>query len=222
MKGDDNLFTHKLQQLNINTTHVVDRILNLTEPLEMEHDKADLNIFYKTSAESQKIISDYLIKHDLSYKLTALINISNNLKIGFWGIDNFKNIIKYLRNYNLNIVLIASLDDIEIAEKIADSKHLIFYNTDFDIYAELIKNSNFVFSPDSFTVQLAAAYKIPVFCLFVQHNTTEMINVPYNSDFDFALTDKDNLKHISYGKVLNSFIPYFEYVYERYRQQDNR
>jgi len=43
-----------------------------------------------------------------------------------------------------------------------------------------------------------------------------MINVPYNSDFDFAITDSKKLSDISYGKVLNSFVPYFEYIYEEY------
>lgn len=219
IKGNEKLFTHSLALLNYNKTHVVDRILHLADPFGNEQNKTDLNIFYKTSARTEEIIEAYYIKHDLSYKFTTLINISNNSKLGFWGIENYKLLLKYLKNYDINVLILASIDDIEIAEKIANPKNLIFYNTDFDIYAEMIKKSNFVFSPDSFTVQLASAYKIPIFCLFVQNNTVEIINVPYNSDFDFALTEKNSLKNISYGKVLHSFIPYFEYVYEKFNQK---
>jgi hypothetical protein len=48
-----------------------------------------------------------------------------------------------------------------------------------------------------------------------------MINVPYKSDFDFVLTDKPKLSDISYGKVLNSFVPYFDHIYENYQIQQN-
>jgi len=221
IKGNEKLLSHKLPLLNPNKTHIVDRLLHLTKPLEMDYTVADLNILYQTSSKSKEIIQEYSIKNDLIYKFTALINLSNNYKLGFWGVDNYKKLMKYLNNYNINIIVTASLEDIEIAEKVNDKNQQIFYNTDFDIYAELVNHSNFVFSPDSFTVQLAAAYKIPIFCLFVQQKTAEMINIPYNSDFEFALTEKDNLKHISYGKVLNGLVPYFEYVYETYQQKRN-
>lgn len=215
-KKGSSLFSHKLPLLGKNKVHVVDRILHLADAFEMEINKSDLNIVYTPSVKSKSVIEKYYIQHDLLHKFTALINISNKTDIGFWGIDNYKNLLKYLCNYDINIIITSSIEEVEIAEKIAGKSNLIFYNTDLDIYAELLKNSNFIFTPDSFTVQLAAAFKVPTFCLFVQHKVADMINVPYNSDFDFALTEKDNLKDISYGKVLNSFVPYFEYVFERY------
>jgi ADP-heptose:LPS heptosyltransferase len=217
LNGIESLLTHRLSILNPNKTHVVDRYLCLAKVFEIYIDKSNLNLLYITLIKSQRTIEDYVIKHDLQHKLTAVINISNNFKLGFWGIDNYNRLLKYLRNYDINIIITSSIEDIETAERIADNKHLIFYNTDFDIYAELIKNVNFVFSPDSFTIQLASAYKIPVFCLFVQHKTAEMINVPYNSDFDFALTEQSDFRTISYGKVLNTFVPYFEYIYQRFK-----
>ena len=215
-KKNKQLFTHRIPLLEKNKIHVVDRLLHLTDCFEMEVNKSDLNIYISTSEKAEKTVENYLIQHDLLHKFTAVINISNRHELGFWGFDKYKSLLKYLRNYDINLLVVASIEDIELAEKIAEKSNLIFYNTDLDIYAELLKNSDFIFSPDSFTVQLAAAFKVPTFCLFVQHKVAEMINVPYNSDFDFALTEKNDLKNISYGKVLNSFVPYFEYVFERY------
>lgn len=216
IKKNRKLFSHKLQLLEKNKIHAVDRYLSLLEPFEMNFDKTNLNIHYPTSEKSKQVIEKYLITHDLLHKFTVVVNVSNKHEIGFWGVDSYKSLLKYLRNYDINIIIASNIEDIEIAEKIADKSNLIFYNSELDSYAELLKNVNFIFTPDSFTVQLAAAFKVPTFCLFVQHKVAEMINVPYNSDFDFALTEKDNLKNISYGKVLNGFVPYFEYVYERY------
>lgn len=211
------LLTHRIPLLNAQTNHIIDRLLHLTDALEIKFSKSDLNIYYNTTKKSHERIRDYFITHNLEYKMTAVINISNKASLGFWGFDNYRNLIKYLRNYDINVIIAAAIDDIELAEKIADNKYLIFYNTDFDIYAEFLKNVNFVFSPDSFTIQLAGAFKVPVFCLFVQDKNSGMINVPYNSDFDFVSTDKKDISSISFGQTLNSFVPYFEYLYERYR-----
>ncbi len=218
-KKSKNLFTHRIPLLEKNKVHVVDRIIQLADSFEMEINKSDLNIYYPPSEKASETIEKYCIQHDLLHKFTAVVNISNTSEIGFWGIDNYQSLLKYFRNYDINIIIVASIEDIEIAVKIAEKSNLIFYNTDLDIYAELLNNTNFIFTPDSFTVQLAAAFKIPTFCLFVQHKVADMINVPYNSDFDFALTEKDDLKNISFGKVLNSFVPYFEYAFERYSKQ---
>jgi len=216
LKDNLNLLTHYINKLDSNKVHIVDRLLHLTEAFELEFSTSNLNIVYQPSAKSKNAIEDYLIKHDLSYKMITIINISTELEIGFWGEDSYKRLLKYLRNYNSNIIIASSMQDIKMAEKIAGGNHLLYYNTDFDQYAQLLRSSDFIFSPDSFSIQLAAAFKIPVFCLFVQHKSFEMINVPYNSDFDFCLTEKPSLADISFGKVLNSFIPYFEYVYQKY------
>ncbi|MCB0730557.1 MAG: glycosyltransferase family 9 protein [Ignavibacteriae bacterium] len=215
-KEDHQLLTHILPILDHNRIHIVDRLLSITEAFNKEFNKSELNIFYQPTKTSETLIEEYFIKHDLLHKFTIAVNISNSAELGFWGINNYKNLLKYLKNFNANIIVCASIDDIENAEKISDGKTLIYYDTEFDEFAALLKNVNLIFSPDSYIVQLAAAFKIPVFCLFVQHKTAEMINVPYNSDFDFAVTDNDNLKNISYGNVLNSFVPYIEYIYEKY------
>lgn len=215
VKEDVNLLTHKVFLQNPNKIHIIDRILSLTDVFDISYSKTDLNIVFIPSKSAVKSIEDYLIKNDLTHKFKVLINISERFEMGSWGLENYKKLLKYLENYDVKVIIAASIDDIETAELLSNKKHTIYYNTDFQIFAELIKNVEFIFSHDSFFVQLASAFKIPIYCLFVQHKTAQMINVPYNSDFDFALTDKENLSDISYGKVLNSFIPYFEYVYER-------
>jgi ADP-heptose:LPS heptosyltransferase len=210
------LLTHKIPLPDKNTVHPVDRNLELTAAFDMAFDKGDLNIIYEPTKRSKLSLETYRITHDLIHKPTAVINISSELEIGFWGVDSYKRLLRFLRNYEFNIIIASSIGNMKEAEDIAEKKYLIYYDTDFDAYAQLIKSANFVFTPDSFTIQLSAAFKVPVFCLFVQHNSSDMLNVPYNSDFDFCLTEKPSLDKLSFGKVLNSFVPYFEYVYQRY------
>jgi len=215
-KADENLLTHSLQIKDHNKVHVVDRILDITDAFEIYFSKTDLNIYYSPSGNAKKVIEDFTIKHDLKHKMTVMLNLTGNDGIGFWGIDNYKRLLKFLKNYNINVIISASIDDIESAEILGTNNNIIFYDSEFDIFSELVRNVNFIFSPDSYLIQLAAAFKIPIFCLFVQHKNNEMINVPYNSDFDFAITEKNALSDISYGKVLNSFVSYFDFIYEKY------
>ena len=219
-KSDNKLYTHTIDIKDKNKVHIIDRILDIADAFEIYFSKSDLNVYYSPSLNNQKVVEDYIIKHDLNYKLKAIINLTGNNGIGFWGIDNYKKLIKYLENYNINIILTASIDDIEIAESLGNDKHLIFYDSEFDIFSELVRNVDFIFSPDSYVIQLAGTFRIPIFCLFVKHKNNEMINVPYNSDFDFALTEKNSLSDISYGKVLNSFVPYFDFIYESYKSKE--
>lgn len=219
-KSDDKLYTHIIEIKDQNKVHIIDRILDIADAFEIYFSKSDLNVYYSPSLNAGKVVEDYIIKHDLNYKLKVIINLTGNDGIGFWGIDKYKKLIKYLGNYNISIILTASIDDISIAENLGNDKQLIFYDSEFDIFSELVRNVDFIFSPDSYLVQLAGTFKIPIFCLFVQHKNNEMINVPYNSDFDFALTEKNSLSDISYGKVLNSFVPYFDFIYERYKSKE--
>lgn len=212
---DEKILTHRISKLNVSKNHKIDRILCLLKAFDLDLDKSDLNYIISPSSKSISIIEDYFVKHDLSFKLTVLLNISNKNEYGFWGIVNYQKLIKYINNYDVNIIVSASIEDIEVAEAIANNNHLIYYNDDLDVFSELINKVNFVISPDSFIIQLASAFKVPAFCLFTQKELPEMMNVPYNSDFDFALTEKPKLETLSLGNVLNSFVPYLEYIYEK-------
>ena len=218
--SEDNLLTHKITKLSKSKYHRVDRALSLLDSFNFIIDKSELNYFYKSSDKSIRTIEDYIVKNDLTYKMTVLLNVSNKEQFGFWGIVNFQKLIKYISNYDVNTIVTAAIEDIEVAERISNGNHLIYYNNDFDIYSELVKKSDLVISPDSFTIQLASAFKIPVFCLFTQKETPEMMNVPYNSDFDFAISDKPKLESLSLGNVLNSFVPYLEFVYKQYLENN--
>jgi len=215
-KENNGLLTHIVPELNRIKVHKVDRMLNLAKPFEFSYSTKDLNIISTTTQESDKIVLQFMKDNNIAGKLLVCINISNDDNTSAWGIDNFKSIVKYISDYNVNIIVTSSIYEVTRADKIAESGYYTYYNTDFITYSSLIKFSDFIFTPDSYTVHLAAAFKKPVFILFKQNKPNEMLKVPYNSDFDFVQNSNDGLSNLSYGKVLNSFIPYFDYVFERF------
>lgn len=209
------LLTHPIETSAKLTNHKVDRLLKLTDAFSFYYSKKHLNIIYQTKSSSELSISNFLKDKNIGNKFSVCINVSNyDDNRNNWNVDNYKNLVKYLSNFDINIIITSSVYDIENAEKAAIKNSITFYNTDFDEYAALLNHCDFIFTPDSYTVHLAAAFNKPVFIIFCEDD--EMLHVPYNSDFDFVLSEKKDLSKLSYGKVLNSFIPYFEYVYERY------
>lgn len=211
------IFSHLIPKLNPVTNHFVDRILNICESFEFEIDKSNLNLFYQPSNISYEDVDRFLLAVFNSNKLYVILNISDEIHNNFWGIDNYKKLIRFIKNYDVNIIITSLQKDIDYADKISDGKEKIFFSDDFDKFAALISRSNFIFTLDNFTLQLASAFKIPVFCLFGKTTNNELIRVPYISDFDFIRSDENDLSDLHYGKVLNSFIPYFDFVFENFQ-----
>ncbi|MBK8946535.1 MAG: glycosyltransferase family 9 protein [Ignavibacteriae bacterium] len=213
----DNIFSHILEKHNPVTNHFVDRIISLCEVFEFDIDKSHLNLFYQPSQLSLDEVERFLLTIFNSNKLLVIINISDETNNNFWGVDSFKKLIRYLKNYDVNIIITTLQKDVEFADKISDGKEKIFFIDEFDKFAALISYSNFIFTLDNFALQLATVFKKPVFCLFGKQNNNELIRVPYISDFDFIRSDESDLSDLHYGKVLNSFIPYFDYVFENFQ-----
>ncbi len=213
---EDKIFTHLVSKINISSNHFVDRSLQICESFDFNVEKKNLNLVYFPTQTSLCEIDNYLSKSFNFKKLVVVINISGSDSRNALDCDNYKNLIKYINNYEVNLIISAQQNELELADNIADGREQIYFYDDFDRYSALISKADFIFTHDSFSIQLAAAFRKPIFCLFSYNNNNELIRVPYNSDFDFVSSDKRDFSDLNYGKVLNSFIPYFDYVYERY------
>ncbi len=214
----DKIFTHLIEKPNPNSHHFVDRILQLSEKFNFSIDKSNLNLTYFPNSDAEEIIDKFLISVFDTNKMIVLINISSEINKNYWDVDNYKRLLKYIKNYDVNIIITSSEKDILIADKISLGKEKIYFSDDLDKFAALVSKSNFIFTPNSFILQLSAVFKKPVFCLFTKEDNNELLRVPYTSDFDFISSETNDFSDLHFGKVLNSFIPYFDYVYESFKK----
>jgi ADP-heptose:LPS heptosyltransferase len=213
----DKIFTHLIEKQNQVSTHYVDRKLKLCEFFNFPIDKSNLNLIYSPSKDAEETVDKFLLSVFDSKKMLFLLNISFNNSNLFWGEDNFRRLIRYIKNYDVNIIISSSEKDILLADNISSGKEKIYLTDDFDKFAALVSKVNFVFTPNSFVLQLSAVFKKPVFCLFEQNSDNELIQVPYRSDFDFILSENNDLSDLHFGKVLNAFIPYFDFIFENFK-----
>ena len=105
-----------------------------------------------------------------------------------------------------------------MAKQIIDDERFIF-TSEFDNFCALISKLNFLFTPDTSTVHIAAAFNVPVFGIYVNYNTDEIIWTPYNTIFDAVITKEPTLHNIMFSDVEKKLKPFLEKLLNIYNNE---
>jgi ADP-heptose:LPS heptosyltransferase len=209
-KENKNIYTRTIPRLDSKTHHVVDRVMEIAKLFNLRPEKDKIKLHYyldKPSIDSaEKLISEKFPQR----KFLIGINISAGSDARFWGIDNFKCLLDYLSNYNVNILLLSSPKDSESAKKIAGGKYNYFYSDNFSEFAAVISKLDLLFTPDTAAIHLASAFSVPTFGIFVKYNTQDVIWSPYNTKFDCVITTNNTLSDITFEQVTEKLKPFLE------------
>lgn len=211
-KENKNIYTKTIPKPDPKKNHVVDRILEISKLFGIKKDDEEIRILYNSRVESKENARSFIKKHFNEKKFLIGINISAGSSARFWGIKNYKSLVNFLSNYDLNIILLCAPNNLNLAEQISN-KNIIFYSESFDKFASMIFELDMLFTPDTMAVHLAAVYKIPVFGVYV-HDTEDIIWSPYNSEFDYVSTKENNLKNITFEEVKEKFKPFLESIWQ--------
>ena len=209
-KGNKNIYSKTIKRLDASQFHVVDRLLELAKLFNVKLENANENIHYYPGEESVNKVERFLSDAFSNKKFLLGINISAGSKARFWGTENYKKLIGSLTDFDVNLLLICSPEDLEDAKKISENKSIIFYSENYNEFAAMISELSFLITPDTAAVHLASAFQVPVFGIYVKYNTSEMIWSPYKSDFDCVVTEGPTLKNIEFEEVINKLKPFIE------------
>lgn len=211
-KENSSLYNFLIEKPDPTKYHIIERMMRLAEALGINYND-DYNIKYFIKKESEKIVSEFLNKNNLTHNFLIGINISAGSDARFWSIENYVKLIDSLKNYDAKILLLCEEKDYDKAKVISKNNVPIFYNKSFNIFSAMISKLNLLISPDTSIIHIASAFKIPVFGFYVKYKTKDIIWYPYRSLFDCVITEEATLKNISYEEVANKLIPFFERVY---------
>ncbi len=209
-KSNSAVYTQTVERLDSTSHHVIERNLELAKLFNIEVDKSRTNVRYIPKAESLKKVNDILKRRYTPDKFLIGINISAGSEARFWGVDKFKTIIASIEKRDINFIVLCTTRDINLALKITNDQNKIYYTPSFDEFAAMISKLDLLFTPDTSTVHLASVFNIPVFGIYVQYNTNDIIWSPYQSDFDYVVTKEPTLENVTSESVLNKFIPFLE------------
>ncbi|MHC1738010.1 MAG: glycosyltransferase family 9 protein [Ignavibacteriaceae bacterium] len=209
-KENSKLYSQTVPKLDPVTNHVVDRVMNLSKLFSMNGYNEEINIRYFPEATAYKKADTFISNNYPDKKFLVGINISAGNEARFWGIENFRNLFDLLKNYPVDILILSSTRDLHYALQICHDRKKIFYSPSFDEFTGMISRIDLLFSPDTATIHLASIYKKPVFGLYVQYNTEDIIWYPYKSDYEVVVTKDPNLDNVTFESVTQKFILFFE------------
>lgn len=209
-KDNSILYTLTAERLDSETNHVIDRLLHIAAAAGINGAKDDVNVIYRIKENSEKRAAKVLDEKFGEKKFLLGINISAGSMARFWGVKNFRLLLRRLEDYNLNVLLMSSTRDLSLAFEIQPDKKKVFYTPDFDEFAAMVKRLDMIFTPDTSTVHIASAFSVPVFGLYVKYMTNDMIWSPYRSDFEKIVTLEPNLDNVTFEDVENKFLPFLE------------
>ncbi len=209
-KENKNIFTKTIPQLNRQNNHIICRVLELTKLFNIEPDHVNTKVQYYPSNISLNKTKIFLENNNLQRKFLVGINISAGSIARFWGVDNYKKLLKYFSTFDVNIILLSSPFDIEIAKEICGYKYHYYLSNEFDEFAAMISELNFLFTPDTAAVHLASAFRVSTFGVYVKYKTQDMIWSPYNTKFDCVITEEPNLENVKFDQVIVKLKPFFE------------
>lgn len=213
-KKNEILFTHTVPREK--NFHIIDEILLLANHFLFSYSKKNINVEYYPTLQAKQKAINFIIQNKLdNTKALVGINISAGSNDKFWGVERFRDLVKYFEKYDINVIILHSLADKGYADQITRSNSVIFPNESFNGFAAMINGLDFLFTPDSSAVQLAASKQIPIFILYLDNESAKKW-CPYRSPYDCVITEEHSFLRLSYGKTLNSFIPFFENFYKQY------
>ncbi len=209
-KANKKIYTKTIPQLNRQNNHIINRVLELTKLFNLETDHANAKVQYFPSKKSLTKTKIFLEDNYFQSKFLVGINISAGSKARFWGVDNYKMLLKYFSQFEVNIILLSSPTDLELVKEISEGNYQYYFSSEFDEFTAMISKLNFLFTPDTAAVHIASAFGVPTFGVYVKYNTNDMIWSPYNTKFDCVMTEEPNLNNVTFDLVLIKLKIFFE------------
>jgi ADP-heptose:LPS heptosyltransferase len=195
-KQDSNLYTHTIDIQEPLKYHYCERPLFLLNLFGVKPDFENAGPVYNFRRESEDFVKEFKTNNFKDSKFLIGINLFAGSLARFWGTENFKKLILFLKSYPVDIILITPGKVPVNIDELSDKAKIL--KTDFDKLAALISKLDLLITPDTSAVHLASAYGTPVFGLYVHNNPDDIIWSPYRTDFEYAATTEETLASIKY------------------------
>jgi ADP-heptose:LPS heptosyltransferase len=191
-------------------SHIVERLAQLLTAFGIDPSKEDLSLHYHVSQTSRERAQHFFRNHQIEGKEVVGVNISPARGVRFWGREHFRSFIRGLieKKPDAHILLLFQPSDEAEAREIARPFPTVVLSprtNSFDHFAALVERVNYLLTPDTSAVHLAAAFRIPCVVLYVQSNKQLRIWEPYGTPCETLVTDVDDLTQISPQAALRAF-----------------
>jgi ADP-heptose:LPS heptosyltransferase len=197
-------YTHIVPMKSKTEVHIVERIVNLLLPFGINPEGLSLEI----SLDSNLFATNVLLPKE-NYKVLG-INLSGSSPAKNWGVENYITFINLIaKKYsNIKIIVFASSNLKEQQEEICIKSNAtpVPITSSLIEFVGMLKQCDFILTPDTSVVHFCAAFKIPAIVLFSVPEIPPKLKIwtPYNSVYKAILTTRE-LNMIKPSEVLIKF-----------------
>ncbi len=195
--------------LSRKNVHIVRRIAELLRPFGIDPDREDLSIVYEPGQSARQRAHRMMVSEGLRGKRPLCVNISAGSPARFWGVPNYRALLKGIRSRfpDIPVVVVSSPKDEAFARAIIDSMsdvRMLPPTADFQEFASTIREMGAIVTPDTAVVHLAAAFHIPSVVLYIQTDSSLKIWEPYGAPHRALISEEDSLRSIVPDDVLGA------------------
>lgn len=207
-KKSEPIYSHVVDKRNPAQFHVIERAAGLLTPFGINPSEQQLKIFLNISQLAYRNAEQRIRDAAPGSGLRVLVNISAGNPARYWGTERYKKLVQFLHAQGVQVLLTAGPAERDFTNEIMEDSSRILLTDSFTDFAAIFNYIDLLFSPDTATVHLASMFAKPVFGLYVQYNTTDMIWTPYGSDFNAVVTQEPTLANMEYDDVIKKFEPF--------------
>jgi len=209
-KSNNKIYTKTVERLDSAANHIIDRMLEFSKLFNININNSEVSVRFYPKTESTEKARQWINNYNPDNTFLLGINISAGSDARFWGLNNYRQLVALLNEYNLLYIIFSTPGDYDLARQIVDEKFIYPPSKDFSDFAAAILELNMLFTPDTSVIHIASVKNIPVFGVYVKYNTHDMIWSPYNTNFDCVITEEPTLKNVTFEEVKKKFIPFLE------------
>ena len=205
-KSNASIYTHLVPMLERHSVHIIERMAQVLLPFGISPDSNALHLEYPLSqavlVQGQRRLGEKLAPYRLG------INLSARDPWRYWGRENFIKFIQAFqeRTRDVEIILFAAQSDAEEARYIgkATATKVAPFVPTLDEFAAMLVQCDFLLTPDTSIVHIAAAWQVPQVVLYSRVEGLPMVWLPYRAPHFALETSSESIRAISVEDVLNA------------------
>lgn len=195
----DQAVTHAVPQGDRSVRHIVDVLCDLTLPLGLSIPEHDRRPIVEPAYDIMNIVSQK-VRLGVSYKVLG-VQISGSSVNRMYPADSMIEVIRRIAAYDteIAIVVLSAPSEESIAQSVAQQTGALHITpgSTYEHFAAAIASCDWLVSPDTAAIHVAAAHNIPCVVLFSRDHRGFLNWLPYQTYCDSVITDSPSLATIS-------------------------
>ncbi len=194
------------------TTHIIERMRKIPEALGLEIQDSEVDTSMELGKEEYKAVTGELARLNPEKKPIIAINLSAGNRNRYWQASKWMELLRRFEGDSLKpvVILLSAPHETHIADDIIASAGYPRLHrqrdTGFHYFASTIAQSSLLISPDTSSIHIADAFRVPVIGLYPQVRWNAVSWRPYRSECEIVMPASGFIAEISVEEVWQGFI----------------